>query len=222
MTLGQASIGTTTLNGTTTLSGTTSVTTLNSTSATTAMNIGNNLTGGGIAIANGAGFTGGIAIGAGSLVRTGTINIGTGGSGAITIGNSTAPLTLVGSTITSSPLSTTGLNVFKTVFFGNFNINTNSSGNSSAVTLPSLSAGVYIVTLGTNNFQGDANLTIVLDIVISANSITGIILRSTGATRSFGVALGTFSGLTFNLINVNYPPNYNPFDGRYYPLCVFV
>lgn len=89
MTLGQASIGTTTLNGTTTLSGTTSVATLNAIGATAGMTVGANLTGGGIAIANGAGFTGGIAIGAGSLVRTGTINIGTGGSGAITIGNST-------------------------------------------------------------------------------------------------------------------------------------
>lgn len=86
--------------GTTTLNGTATVTTLNATSASTTMTIGNNittgamsignsLTGGSINIASGAGFTGNIGIGAGSLDRTGVINIGTGGSGGITIGNST-------------------------------------------------------------------------------------------------------------------------------------
>jgi len=70
------------------LKGTANVSTLDSTSATTGMGIGNNITNGTLSLATGGLFTGGIGIGSGSLVRTGTINIGTGGSGGIALGNS--------------------------------------------------------------------------------------------------------------------------------------
>jgi len=83
VTLGQSATGTTTLNGTT------SVTTLNATTATSGLNLGNNSTSGEVQLANGGSFTGNIRIGTGSVTRTGTINIGTGGSGGISIGNST-------------------------------------------------------------------------------------------------------------------------------------
>lgn len=85
--------------GTTTLNGTATVTTLNASSATSGIGIGNNATSGTLSFGNNSAFAGNIAIGAGSLTRGGTINIGTGGTGTISIGNGIAPLILSGSTI---------------------------------------------------------------------------------------------------------------------------
>ena len=96
-----------TLSGTIALSGTTTVNTLNVNNTGLDFNIANNATGAGVTLANGSSFTGSIGIGAGSLTRAGNLNIGTGGSGPVTIGNNTAPLTLRGSSIVLTNTTTT-------------------------------------------------------------------------------------------------------------------
>ena len=90
------------------LSGTTSVTTLDASTVSSGMSIGDNLTSGTVSIGGNGSYTGNIDIAAGSLTRTGNINIGTGGSGPITIGNTTAPLSLRGSSTTFSSALTLG------------------------------------------------------------------------------------------------------------------
>ena len=66
--------------------------------AASGMSLGFNVTGP-LTIANGGSFAGNLDIATGSSTRTGTIKIGTAGSGAITLGNASAPLTLSGSEI---------------------------------------------------------------------------------------------------------------------------
>jgi len=115
VTVGQSAAGTTTLRGTTT------VTTLDATTATSGLTLGNNSTSGAVTIANGSSFTGNIAIGAGSVSRTGTINIGTGGSGGITIGNATCSVALGPPlTLGSAPPGSTGLTSGQAPFLGSF------------------------------------------------------------------------------------------------------
>lgn len=143
VTLGQSATGTTTLNGTT------SVTTLNATTATSGLNLGNNSTSGEVQLANGSTFTGNIRIGAGSVTRTGTINIGTGGSGGISIGNSTCSVTL-GPPLTLGSIPTAE----STAQLGSYGFGTNTSVSSGTasyqalVTFTNLPIGIYIFNGG--------------------------------------------------------------------------
>jgi hypothetical protein len=124
---------------------------------------------------------------------------------------------------TGKVITSTGLNSFKIVTIGNFNINTNSSGYSPNITLPTLANGFYIVTLG-NNFN-DANTLIVLRVSVMGNIISSVMLEIGNAYNTFGVRLGSWGGalgnLTFTITGSNYPSNYTSFTGYYYPVCVF-
>ena len=128
--------------------GTTNVTTLNGTAASTDMTIGGNLTNGSIAIGQNAAFIGTIAIGSASSTRVNGINIGTLGSGGITIGNVAAPLILNGSSIAIGNTLTSGdVNIAAGgTFTGNVYI---AGGNNSRTgTIGIGTAGAGAITLG--------------------------------------------------------------------------
>lgn len=139
--------------------------------------------GGGITIANGAGFTGSIAIGAGSLVRTGVINIGTGGSGNITIGSSTCNTNAYNVYVDGS-----GYRMPRLIFKGNIVIADMSSGNSTrtlgTVSVPSGLNAFELICMAWNSDQAaQAGLTVVAAIK-SDGTLTAMCLNSAaGAAR---------------------------------------
>ena len=161
------------------------------------MSIGGNLTDGLVRIAQGAAFTGNIAIGANSIIRTGTINIGTNGSGTITIGNSNAPLALPGSTTTfSSPLTLGSLpgNAGQLGYTYTTGITQAVAINGSAYASITIgTAGVYLFTFG------------VSQVVTSLGTINYVTIGGTGSiTSNFGYSfvsygvLGSAAEISFN------------------------
>jgi hypothetical protein len=165
--LGQSSTGTTTLNGTTT------VTTLDATSQTSGISIGNNSTGGRVQIANGPSFTGIIYIGSASNTRTGAINIGITGSGTVNIGGTNASLNLAGSTIDLNGTTTVAtlnskdpagaMNVGSNLIGGSLYIANSSSfagGISIGANSTARAGAINIGTLGTGNINiGNTGIT---------------------------------------------------------------
>lgn len=168
---GAVSIGN--ANATTALNGSASVTTLNSTSASTAMNIGNNLTTGNLNI--GTTSTGVINIGntgttstANSIVNIGVgatgVFIGTGSTGAVTIGNANGITKLNGPlTLGAAPSSesTTFMGSVKNVVVST-SAATSTSGavNIATFTLPSAGSWLVNVTCGWASGVSDVTLSI--------------------------------------------------------------
>lgn len=128
-------------------------------------------------------------------------------------------MTITGNSIVLPPITTSGVNIFKHIYFGTFKINANAAGYSSLVTLPSLSNGYYIVDIGVN--FNDPNVLNTFRVTIGGGLISSVSQEIGNAYNSFGVRLGTWSGLGFNINNVNYPPHYSNFSAYYYPICVF-
>ncbi len=125
------------------------------------LSIGDNMAGGDINIVAGGSFTGNVYIASGNNSRTGTVNIGTAGGGAITLGNIAAPLTLRGSTTTlSSPLTlgnaptlASELGGQSVILFNAGNLAPGAWTNSNSTTLP---AGRYFVIINPNFQPGNA------------------------------------------------------------------
>ena len=205
------------------ITGTTSVTTLDGTTTGTTMNVGSNLTNGLILIGNNSAFTGTISIGSNSSTRAGTINIGTLGSGTITIGNSNAPLILNGSSVTFNgttrvgTLDATGdgtvLNIGSNLTTGSIYIANNSSfsgiisiGSNSSTRTNQLNIG----TLGSGPIgigNADAALTLSGSTTTFSSPLTLGSLPTTtghlGAITTAGGAVATISsGNGFWTLNI--------------------
>jgi fibronectin-binding autotransporter adhesin len=171
VTVGQTGTGTTTLNSPTT--------NITGGGPTGSINIGLNLTNSNSALVLGNTSMGPIYIGQ-SATRGGNINIGTGGTGNVYLGNSTAPLVLSGSTTTfSSPLTlgsapaSVNYNVaapyIGTVITGA--LSGNFSSGTSAATLNIVTTGTYLFTFSiiiNNNITGGSGW------LVGTNSPCGI------------------------------------------------
>ena len=145
------------------------------------------------------------------------VRITTSGSDSLKDGRGT--MTITGLSIVLPPITTSGLNVFKHVYFGAFQINNNAGGFSSLVTLPSLSNGMYIVDIGAN--YNDPNVLNTFRVTIGGGLISSVMQEIGNAYYSFGARLGSWSGLGFNITGANYPVGYNSFSAYYYPVCIF-
>ena len=186
-----------TFTGTTTLD-TTSVATLNAITAAGGIDIGANATSGGVQLANGVSFTGYIGIGSGSTTRTGLINIGTGGSGAISIGNTTSPVTLVGSTISlSGTTNVTTLNMANPT--GTLDIGNNVTSGIVTIASSSSYTGAIYIGSGANRVGNAEFATSGTGSVIIGASTSPLTLRGSTTTLSSPLTLGTPPSTTAHL-----------------------
>ena len=141
--------------------------------ATSALNLGNNMTGGtltiggtvggstAINIGNGGSQGGAISIGGGAvaknitigsasggttLIRGGVITLNTGTTGVITLGNNTTGSTNIGQSLTTGDLTIGGLQTTGNMFIGQSGV-----GSSNAVNIANASAGTTNVNIGKSN-----------------------------------------------------------------------
>jgi len=209
VTLGQTGTGTTTLNSPTT--------NITGGGPTGSINIGLNLTNSNSALVLGNTSMGPIYIGQ-SATRGGNINIGTGGTGQVYVGNSTAPLTLSGSTTTfSSPITlgsapssagTTGSAPYLGTYYFNNTIPAFANTASNLCTITISVPGVYIVTLGvqlqltsstpTNNYINALTSGMT---TIGFSQVYSTWFQS--ANASFVVYVGTTYSATVNMNNAS-------------------
>jgi hypothetical protein len=185
--IGQISVGTTTLNSLTT--------NISGGGATGSISIGGNLTNSASAVVIGNAASGPVYIGQ-AATRGGSINIGTGGTGNVYVGNSTAPLSLSGSstsftsalTLGSAPASV-NYNIaapyLGTVITGA--LSGSFTSGTSAATLNIVTTGTYLftfsITINNNIASGSANL-------VGTNapcSVANIIYATNLNNTSFGI-----------------------------------
>ncbi len=221
--IGNGSTGTVVLRGTTTFGF------LNISDPAGGANLGSNLTSGDFNLVNGASLSGNIAFASGSSNRTGTINIGTAGSGAITIGNASAALKLNGSTLSVAESTSTttingtvnlaqngaaNLNVGNnvvgtaTILSPSVNINSASGGSvnightASSLTLRASSMDLdsrSSLSIGDNMAGGDIN-------IVAGGSFTGnVYIASGNNSRTGTVNIGTAGGGAITLGNIAAP-----------------
>ena len=171
-----------------TLSGTTNVTALSSTSPTTTMTIGNNLTTGEFGMLNGTSFSGNVSIASNSATRTGTFQIATAGAGAITLGNVNAPLTLAGSTI--SLTGTTSVTTLNATTLNATTLNATALNATTATTT---------MTIGNNLTTGEFGM-------LNGTSFSGnVSIASNSATRTGTFQIATAGAGAITLGNVGAP-----------------
>ena len=192
--------------GTIALKATTSVATIDAAVPATGLQIGNNITTGNFGLLGNASFSGNAYIAASNTARTGTFDIVTAGTGAVSLGSLNAPLALRGSTITFSGTTTlattnvatldaiapaTGMEIGNNITGGNFGL----LGNAS------FTGNVYI---GANNTgrSGTADIftagtgTVSIGSLNATLALRGSAITLSGTTTTFTspITLGTDPG----------------------------